>query len=447
MRRALEALASAKQRPLPGELEPGGSPSVGSGEINPGPVLPMNSGANVTFSNLRAVVILIVVAFHSALPYLASQPPHPFAFDAPPYRWIAFPIIDRERWFGLDLFCAWQDVSLMSLMFLLAGLFTPHGLIRKGAAAYLAERWWRIGLPFVLAVALLSPLAYYASYLTTATDPSPAAFWQHWRALPMWPAGPQWFLWQLLLLSGLAAALHELMPSWPRAASLIVARCDDRPLLFFAGLTILSALAYVPLAMIFTPWEWTFFGPLSFQLSRPLHYLLYFSAGFAIGSYGCDRSIFRIDGPLARHWPTWVVAACACFALWGGLTSLTMPDWNASPPAYRLAAAFAFPPACATGVIAFVASSLALLRRRSALADSLSTNAYGIYLTHYPFVLWLQYALLGTRLNAVAKAAFVLIVALALSWAASGFLAAGVRLLVHRHSGLPGKGAISDQPR
>ncbi|QQO21954.1 acyltransferase family protein [Bradyrhizobium diazoefficiens] len=407
----------------------------------------MNSGANVTFSNLRAVVIVIVVAFHSALPYLASQPPHPFAFDAPPYRWIAFPIIDRERWFGLDLFCAWQDVSLMSLMFLLAGLFTPRGLIRKGAAAYLAERWWRIGLPFVLAVALLSPVAYYASYLTTATDPSPAAFWQHWRALPMWPSGPQWFLWQLLLLSALAAALHELVPSWPRAASLIVAKCGDHPLLFFAGLTSLSALAYVPLAMIFGPWEWTFFGPLSFQLSRPLHYLLYFSAGLAIGSYGCDRSVFRTDGSLARRWPAWAAAAFACFAVWGGLTSLTMPDWNASPATFRLAAAFAFPPACATGVIAFVAGALALLRRRSALADNLSSNAYGIYLTHYPFVLWLQYALLGTSLNAVAKAALVLIIALALSWAASGFLATGVRLLGHRHSGFHDKGTISNQPR
>jgi peptidoglycan/LPS O-acetylase OafA/YrhL len=263
----------------------------------------------------------------------------------------------------------------------------------------------------------------------------------------MWPSGPQWFLWQLLLLSALAAALHDLVPSWPRAASFIVAKCDDRPLLFFAGLTSLSALAYVPLAMIFTPWEWTFFGPLSFQLSRPLHYLLYFSAGLAIGSYGCDRSVFRIDGSLARHWPTWVTAAFACFAVWGGLTALTMPDWNASPPAYRIAAAFAFPPACATGVIAFVASSLALLRRRSALADGLSTNAYGIYLTHYPFVLWLQYALLDTRLNAAAKAAFVLVVALALSWAASEFLTTGARLLGHRHSGFPGKGAISNQPR
>src|SRR5215469_16661452 len=71
-------------------------------------------------SNLRAVVILIVVAFHSALPYLASQPPQPYAFDAAPYRWVAFPIVDHERWFGFDLFCAWQDVSLMSLMFFLA---------------------------------------------------------------------------------------------------------------------------------------------------------------------------------------------------------------------------------------------------------------------------------------------------------------------------------------
>ena len=77
----------------------------------------MSAGVNIPLGNLRAVVILIVVAFHSVLPYLASQPPQPFGFDEPPYRWIAFPLLDRERWFGFDLFCAWQDVSLMSLMF------------------------------------------------------------------------------------------------------------------------------------------------------------------------------------------------------------------------------------------------------------------------------------------------------------------------------------------
>ena len=98
------------------------------------------SRPNVPLSNLRAVVILIVVAFHSALAYLASQPADPFPFDAAPYGWVAFPIIDRERWFGFDLFCAWQDVSLMSLMFFLAGLFTPASLSRKGSLPYLSER-------------------------------------------------------------------------------------------------------------------------------------------------------------------------------------------------------------------------------------------------------------------------------------------------------------------
>ena len=52
---------------------------------------------HVPLGNLRAVVILIVVAFHAVLPYLASQPAEPFAFDVAPYRWVAFPIIDRER--------------------------------------------------------------------------------------------------------------------------------------------------------------------------------------------------------------------------------------------------------------------------------------------------------------------------------------------------------------
>src|SRR4030095_13803429 len=128
----------------------------------------MGAGVNIPLSNLRAIVILIVVAFHSVLPYLASQAPEPFAFDAPPYRWIAFPIVDRERWFGFDLFCACQNNSLMSLIFFLAGLFAPQSLLRKGSRAYLADRWWRIGLLFILLAALLNPPALYASYRAAA---------------------------------------------------------------------------------------------------------------------------------------------------------------------------------------------------------------------------------------------------------------------------------------
>jgi glucans biosynthesis protein C len=411
----------------------------------------MTSNVNVPFSNLRAVVILIVVAFHSALPYLASQPPQPYAFDVEPYRWVAFPIIDSERWFGLDLFCAWQDVSLMTLMFFLAGLFVPASLERKGPLAYLANRWWRIGLPFLLAVAFLSPLAYYASYRLTATDPSPSAFWQHWRALPMWPSGPQWFLWQVFVLGALAACVQAFAPRWRHFLARLVGRLNDRPLIFFATLTAISALAYIPLALAFGPWDWANLGPLSVQKCRPLNYLVYFFAGFAIGSYGSDRSVLRAEGPIARYWLAWFAAAVICMCAWGGLTSLTLPDWNASPLAYRLAAAFSFPLACATGVVAYLAMALRLLRARDRVLDSLSGHAYGIYLVHYVFVLWLQYALVGLTLNAVPKMLIVFATALVLSWGAS----AGASALLWTRIRAPARprrtmshdGAVVDQMR
>src|SRR5579859_602041 len=303
---------------------------------------PVIGWPNIPLSNLRAVVILIVVAFHSMLSYLASQPAGPFPFDLPPYRWIAFPILDQERGFGFDLFCAWQDVSLMSLMFFLAGLFTPASLSRKGSLTYLSGRWWRIGLPFFLAAGVLSPIAYFASFRTIAADPSAAAFWQHWRALPMWPAGPAWFLWQVFVLGTAAAGLHALAPQRVQALVRWAGTFGDRPVIFCVNLIALSMLAYVPLAMAFTPWDWTFLGPFSLQLSRPLHYVVYFFTAFAIGSHGVERGVLRADGSLARHWLAWLGGAVASVAAWGGLTSLTLPDWSASPLIYRLAAAIAF---------------------------------------------------------------------------------------------------------
>jgi surface polysaccharide O-acyltransferase-like enzyme len=63
--------------------------------------------------------------------------------------------------------------------------------------------------------------------------------------------------------------------------------------------------------------------------------------------------------------------------------------------------------------------SLRFASRRSAAASSLSANAYGIYLVHYLFVIWLQYLLLGATIFAAAKGAIVFMGALALSWTAA----------------------------
>src|ERR1700730_6457776 len=111
--------------------------------------------ASLAIDNLRAVVILLVLAFHSVLAYLASLPPHPFPFDSPPFLWRSFPIVDSERWLGFDLFCAWLDVFLMSFFFLLSGLFAWPSLTRRGARAFLYDRVRRLGVPFAVVVLLL----------------------------------------------------------------------------------------------------------------------------------------------------------------------------------------------------------------------------------------------------------------------------------------------------
>ena len=55
-------------------------------------------------------------------------------------------------------------------------------------------------------------------------------------------------------------------------------------------------------------------------------------------------------------------------------------------------------------------------KARSRVLDSLRDNAYGMYLIHYAFVSWLQYALLKVALPAFVKGSLAFSATLALSW-------------------------------
>lgn len=386
------------------------------------------SRSSVALVNLRAVVILVVLAFHSVLPYLASLPPAAHPFDSAPYLWLAFPIVDSQRWFGFDLFCAWQDVGLMTLMFFLSGLFVPSSLARKGSWKFLSDRLLRIAVPFVLTVVLLSPIAYYAAYRTTAVDPSLDAFWQHWLALPFWPCGPQWFLGELLAFNILAAVAHRFIPGLERHLARPVAFAGCIPVRFFAVLLAISALAYVPLVLVYSPFAWVNIGPIGFQPSRPLHYLVYFLAGIAVGTHGLDRGLLDCHGALPRRWRAWLAAAFAGFLLWAAPTSVTMADWGNAPLIAKFAAGMGFVVACAAGCLCALSICLRFAHWRRWESDSLSANAYRMYLLHYVFAVWLQYALLGTALFAILKAAIVFGATLVMSWAIAATMGGALRL-------------------
>lgn len=361
---------------------------------------------SLALANLRGIVILIVLGFHSMLAYLSWIPAIDSAFDAPPYNWRAFPIIDSHRFFGFDFLCAWQDVYLMSLMFFLSGLFVWPSLMRKKDWGFLRDRVLRLGLPFVFGTAIIIPAAIYPAYRLTAVDQSVPAYWHSLSALPFWPNGPLWFIWQLLALNFVAVGLHAIAPKAIPVLGRWSASADRNPVRYFAGLLAASALAYVPLALAFTPWAWSNSGPLAIQFCRPLLYAVYFFAGVGIGVGGIERGLLAADGVLARHWGYALAVALATLFLWMGLTGLTM---NGSPAlGLQIAADLSFVPACAAGCFFLIAACLRYATGRLRLIDYLSANAYGIYLVHYVFIVWLQYALLAMPLLAIVKAAIVL---------------------------------------
>lgn len=366
---------------------------------------------------------MIVLAFHSVLPYLAFLPPTPYPFDSAPYQWLAFPIVDSQRWFGFDLFCAWQDVGLMSLMFFLSGLFVPSSLANKGSWKFLSDRLMRIGLPMAFAIIFLAPLAYYAAFRTTAADPGVDAYWLAWQALPFWPCGPQWFLGQLLAFNILAAVTHRFVPGRDRRLVRLVAFTGGNPVRSMVALGTISALVYIPLMLVYSPFAWINIGPMAFQPSRLLHYLVYFVAGVAVGAHGLDRGLLDCDGELARQWMAWLAAAIAGFLLWAAPTSATLADWSCAPLVTKFAAGLGFAVACATSCLASLAISLRFAHWRASAFDSLSDNAYRIYLIHYVFAVWLQYALLSTGLVAIGKAAIAFGGTLIMSWSIAAAMA------------------------
>jgi peptidoglycan/LPS O-acetylase OafA/YrhL len=374
---------------------------------------------SLALNNLRGYAIIIVVAFHSCIAYIANQPAANSAFNAPPYDWLAHPIVDPDRFIGFDLFSALQFLYMMQLMFFLSGLFVWPSLRRKGPGQFLWDRFLRLGVPFLIGVYLLMPLAYYPVYRTTATDPSWAQYFAHLYALPFTPTGPLWFLSFAFALNIICAVVYWLAPRMGETLARLSTKAADHPVGFCLVLAAISGLAYIPVASVTTPWQWVKFGPIAFQSGFASQYIIYFFAGVVIGTLPLDRCVLRSDGPLARHWGRWLAGALAAFVLWIVPTALNFKGPGETLPGLQTVADIALVLYAAAACLGLAAIFLRFAVVRRPIFEGVAENAYGIYLFHYFFVLWMQFALLRLPLPGVVKGVVVFALTLVLSWLVS----------------------------
>jgi hypothetical protein len=370
----------------------------------------------------RASLTLLVIAHHAVLAYHRYAPPAgPFTREN--MIWGAFPVVDPARAPAVDALTLWNDSFFMAMMFLLAGLFVPASLARKGAGLFVRDRVLRLGVPFVVCAAVLGPLAYWPAYLLRAEATGNPGFWPAWRALGIWPGGPAWFLWVLLAFSVVAAMAWKVAPRAGEALATFGAWCRARPTRACVVLCLAAVVAYLPTLKWVNAFSWATWGPFTVQTGRVALYGVYFLFGCALGAggRGISDAWMTDNGPLARRWKTWASVASGVFvAFAAALITFFIGLGKGQPqPLVALAATLLFAVTGVTTTFAMLACFARYGHRAGALTASLTRNAFGMYLVHYAIVTWLQFALLNVALPGIVKALLLTLLAIGASWSAT----------------------------
>jgi surface polysaccharide O-acyltransferase-like enzyme len=361
----------------------------------------------VPLDRARTFITLLVVVHHSVVNYTY------------------FGHGDRMRWLGFDLIVLFNDSFFMACMFMISGLFVCQSLTRRGPDDYLRKRGLRLGLPFLVSIFILMPIAYYPTFLRYhlpgTTDFNFLHFWWHTLTVGPWPSGPAWFLWVLLAFDVIVGAFWAGVRPPIEALGRVIFTLREQPMKAFAAFVVFSILVYTPMRLLVGDAAW--FDPdglpIPIQTSRILLYAGYFLVGVGIGAVPLRAGILKVGGAFARFWAVWLGFA---LAFYGGIIFLVyvhhnwVTDFDSPPLLWRAAYGLAF--AMFSAAMAFTVPAVAL---RSApfklkFLDAMQPSAYGIFLLHYIFIIWLQYAVYDPPLPVGIKFAIVFTGTLSISW-------------------------------
>src|SRR5215813_1127809 len=299
-------------------------------------------GRIASLDRARTFITLLVVLHHSVVNYTH------------------FGNGDKARWLGFDLIVLFNDSFFMACMFLISGLFVCQSLTARGSLNFVANRVWRLGIPFLLSIFVLMPIAYYPTFLRYhlpgTTDFNFLHFWGRIFTVGPWPSGPAWFLWVLLAFDALIALAWLIAPGAIRALGWAIHRLRYRPGFAFVAFMVFSVMVYLPMRLWVGDAAWFEPGgyPLPIQTSRIFLYSGYFLVGIGIGAMDLKSGIFAENGELAARWKIWLTVA---LVFYGAILLLVyahhnwVANFNSPPLSWQIGYGFAF--ALFSGAMAF----------------------------------------------------------------------------------------------
>ncbi len=310
----------------------------------------------VFLDNIRIALTVLVILHHIAIGY-GAEGLHPWKDPRP--DWLSP--------FLLSFFVAVNQSFFMSAFFFLSGYFTPRSVESRGVAAFLRDRFIRLGIPIVFYSCVLLQVNEYLIDVWWHQE----TFTSKWG----WNVGHLWFLWLLLLFSAVYALSYRLWQRWGRISGV---GCPGRRELWIS-IAVLAALTFV--VRIWFPIGNTILG---IQPAHIVHYVVAFSAGTLAYRNNWLEHLSVMAG---RYWGRVAVATIPLL----GIIALAAGVLNA-PEAMGVllggASVFAFGLAAWDSILMIsitcwmLCTFNAKYNQTNSVLKWLSANAYTVYIIH-----------------------------------------------------------------
>ncbi len=326
----------------------------------------MNRTRLFYLDRLRFFTIFLVICLHSAMTYMVYVP-----------KW--WYVIDQERNLFFTLVVLALDVFLMPTMFFLAGYFALPSLLHRGTGAYLASKFRRIGVPWVLGWVLVAPVLAYRSWISMELPTEGFVhFLRNHFFGPVYQQGPYWFLGVLLIFFVL------LVPVRPLLCVRTVGQEGFVNGRLLVGFWLGTSLVFFA-ANLFWPLD-TWIHPGYLFVFQPLRVIPYLMT-FALGVLAWQRGWAEEGSPLLRPL-LWLPPALVSGGLFLGLKLVT--NVHFSMP-LKLVNALLHNGFALTAVMTLL-SLFSLFRSPcDPVGRYLGEQAYSVYWLHMPIVMILAW--------------------------------------------------------
>jgi len=374
--------------------------------------------------NLRTLMVLLVLIFHSGAGYGSAVSFWPFHEENPSRT--------------IDLLMLLMDMFMMSILFFIAGYFTLPSLTKHGTRLFLLRKLKRLGLPWLMVTFLLLPILDHIHYFRDAMS----------RGLPIRGYAEHWFLsmkrfagfdvgW--MTMSGYLDMTQHFYQRYMWFISLLF--------FFFAAFALLragkikftgkpgqgggldppsqkSVLASLVLTgfltillfglckfFLYTDFldkGWFSLGNIvQFQLGKLMLYICYFS----LGIHACSRKWFMNAGPIrGREFGPYWVWGIGCLLLFGinMFFLLKLTGAETAVTGFQLGFVIFYPLWTLSFLGAFISFTARHWNRATRLNRHLAANSYNMYLVHYIFPMTLP-LLLSSWAGGPAPVKFVIV--------------------------------------